>query len=81
MNDFDFNRITSEKPKKKEHHGKGVFEHREEKGFPHRCKKCGYEEADVADLGISYSDESAKFLFRCKKCGYVERYAEGSSNN
>jgi len=78
--DFDFNKITSERAKKKERLGKGVSENNEEKGFPNKCKKCGHEESDVADLGISWSDESSRFLFRCKKCGYVERFAEGPSN-
>jgi DNA-directed RNA polymerase subunit M/transcription elongation factor TFIIS len=71
----------SEKSKKKAEFGKGVFENRSNTpGFPNKCKKCGYSESEVVDLGISFSDESSRFLFKCKKCGYVERYAEGSSN-
>lgn len=61
--------------------GEGVFENEEEKeGFPHLCGKCGNGEAEVFDLGASYSDESNIYLFKCKKCGHVERQAEGSGN-
>lgn len=61
--------------------GKGVFEKEMgAEGFPHKCGKCGYEEAEVYDLGASYSDESNIYLFKCKKCGYVGREAEGSGN-
>ena len=49
-------------------------------GFPHTCKKCGYAQADVTELGASYSDEADKFLFTCKKCGFTERQHDGSGN-
>lgn len=66
--------ISSEK-------GQGVLEKENEtEGFPHTCIKCGCEEADVSDLGASYSDESNIYLFRCRKCGYVGRDADGSGN-
>jgi len=60
--------------------GEGVLEKDETGGFPHKCDKCGCEEAEVFDLGASYSDESNIYLFKCKKCGYVSREAEGSGN-
>jgi len=68
----------SEKIKKPEEKGEGIFisEKFEEKGFPHICKKCRYEYADVVDLGSFYSDESNIRLFRCKKCDYVSRDAK-----
>ncbi|MEK6918162.1 MAG: hypothetical protein AABW51_04400 [Nanoarchaeota archaeon] len=50
-------------------------------GFPHKCKKCEHDFAEVIDLGVSYSDESSVLLFRCKKCSHVERDAFGTSNN
>ena len=60
--------------------GKGVLkEEKKGKGFPFRCEKCGYEYADVADLGASYSDEASVFLFKCRKCGHVTRDVYGSS--
>ena len=83
-----FNRISdskissTEKIKKPEKKGKGIFDKREleEKGFSHTCKTCGYKYSDVVDLGAPYSDESNVYLFKCKKCGYVERDAYGSGN-
>ena len=65
----------------KEKKGEGVAEKDpNEKGFPHTCKKCGHEFADVVDLGVFYSDESSVYLLKCKKCGNTERDAYGSSN-
>ena len=61
--------------------GEGVLENEKEQGFPHNCKKCGYDQSDVQDLGASYSDESNVYLFKCKKCGYVTRQADGTGNN
>lgn len=76
----DYKIISIEKIKKKEEKGKGTFipEKFEEKGFPHICKKCRYEYADVVDLGSSWADESNIYLFKCKKCSYVTRDAYGS---
>jgi len=71
---------VSEKGRRKQKVGKGVAEAVVEKGFPHICKKCGFGECEVYDLGASWSDESNIYLFKCKKCGFVERQADGSSN-
>lgn len=72
----------SEKIKKIEK-GEGILNLEQDdmdKGFPHKCKKCNNDFADVVDLGISYSDEAGVFLFKCKKCGNVERDAFGTGN-
>jgi DNA-directed RNA polymerase subunit M/transcription elongation factor TFIIS len=37
------------------------------------CKKCGYDKAQVLDLGIFYSDEDNLILLKCGKCGFSER--------
>ncbi|MBT3405250.1 hypothetical protein HN832_04710 [archaeon] len=61
--------------------GKGVAKDLEiDQGFPHLCKKCGHEFAEVTDLGVFWSDESSVYLFKCKKCHNTEREAYGSSN-
>jgi DNA-directed RNA polymerase subunit M/transcription elongation factor TFIIS len=61
--------------------GEGAAEkNKSDKGFPHKCNKCGYEFAEVTDLGVFYSDESSIYLFKCKKCENTERDAYGSSN-
>jgi hypothetical protein len=58
--------VFSEKTKKIEK-GEGIFENNDNTlGFPHKCPKCGHEEADVVDLGAPYSDEYNIFLFKCK---------------
>lgn len=73
---------TSEKILKKQEVAKGVFspEKYQEEGFPHPCKKCGFDYAEVVDLGAPYSDESNIYLFKCKKCGYIERQHDGTGN-
>jgi 8-oxo-dGTP pyrophosphatase MutT (NUDIX family)/Zn ribbon nucleic-acid-binding protein len=72
--------VFSEKTKKIEK-GEGILENNNEiSGFPHKCPKCGHDEADVVDLGAPYSDESNIYLFKCKKCGHVKRQADGSGN-
>ena len=70
----------NEKPKKVEV-GQGVLTDKHEgNGFPHICKKCNHDLADVHDLGAMYADESNIYLFKCKKCGYVERQSDGTGN-
>lgn len=76
----DYKIIASERYNSKSNVGGGILKVENKEGFPHKCKKCGYEECEIEDLGASYSDESNIYLFKCKKCGYVERQAEGSSN-
>ena len=80
INIIDSKTSFTEKIKKPEERGKGILvpEKSEEKGFPHICKKCRYEYADVIDLGSSWADESNIYLFKCKKCGHVSRDAYGS---
>lgn len=66
------------KKQDREVNGVLILEKFKEGGFPHKCKKCGYEYADVTDLGSSWADESNIYLFKCKKCGNVTRDAYGS---
>jgi len=37
------------------------------------CKKCGYDKAQILDLGVFYSDEDNLILLKCGKCGFSER--------
>lgn len=73
---------ASEKQAKVAEVGKGVAKDSdfETEGFPHKCKKCGHENADVVDLGAPYSDEANIYLFRCKKCKHIERQHDGTGN-
>jgi DNA-directed RNA polymerase subunit M/transcription elongation factor TFIIS len=41
--------------------------------YNHKCKRCGYNKAEVFDLGAQYSDENELIMLKCGKCGYTER--------
>ena len=43
------------------------------------CKKCGYDKAEIIDMGIFYSDEDNLILLKCGKCGYSERIGRKTS--
>ena len=75
------NIISNEKIPPQTKKGKGIAKpENDTKGFPHKCKKCKHEFAEVTDLGIFYSDEASIHLYKCKKCGNVERESYGSGN-
>ncbi|MBR9702068.1 hypothetical protein GOV13_04045 [Candidatus Pacearchaeota archaeon] len=66
--------ITSEKMKKPEKRGKGSVEDKDVFAtYEHVCEKCGYDKAEVIDMGIFYSDEDNLILLKCGKCGWSER--------
>jgi DNA-directed RNA polymerase subunit M/transcription elongation factor TFIIS len=68
------NLISNEKMQKQEEKGKGVGENKNIfADYPNICKKCGYDKAQVLDLGIFYSDEDNLILLKCGKCGFSER--------
>jgi len=46
--------------------------------YKHKCEKCGYEKAEIQDIGVQYSDEDNVMLVKCGKCGFVERIGEAS---
>ncbi len=73
--------LTFAQPQEREQKGEGVLKEESSlAGFPHICKKCGYGECDVVDLGPPISDESNVYLYRCKNCHFVERQADGTGN-
>ena len=41
--------------------------------FDHKCKKCGYDKAEILELSASYSDEDNVTKMKCGKCGFVEQ--------
>ena len=68
---------------KVEEKGEGIIEHSKEiieNTFPHICRKCGHNGAEVIDVGVKVSDEAGIYLFRCAKCSFTERQADGSCN-
>ena len=64
---------TTEKLKQK-FVGQGVVDGKNELAdYEHKCKKCGYDKAQIVDMGIFYSDEDNLILLKCGKCGNSER--------
>jgi len=41
----------------------------------HICKKCGYDRAELIEIGAMYGDEEDIVRYKCGKCGYVEQLA------
>ncbi len=72
---------AGEKLRAKEEVGTGIAVPLETRGFPHTCKKCGYDECEPTQINAPYSDESDIYLYKCKKCGFVERQADGTGNS
>ena len=65
---------SSEKIQNEKEKGQGVS--KEENllaNYKNICKKCGYEKAQILDMGIFYSDEDNLILLKCGKCGFSER--------
>ena len=50
-----------------------IFENKIEGGFNFSCKKCGFDKAEVKELGEILNNEKSVTLFTCLKCGNVER--------
>jgi len=74
--------VTSERQERKPRIGRGIAQQENSlDGFPHICSKCGYDKADITDLGAPYGDESNIYLLKCKKCGHTERQTDGTSNS
>ena len=42
------------------------------------CKKCGYDKAQIIDIGAFYSDEDHITFLKCGKCGFSERVGKVS---
>ncbi len=41
--------------------------------YDHKCKRCGYEKAELIEISASYSDEDNTYRMKCGKCGFVEQ--------
>jgi len=42
-------------------------------GYAYSCGNCGFDKADVKDLGEMLGNEKSVTLFTCLKCGAVDR--------
>jgi DNA-directed RNA polymerase subunit M/transcription elongation factor TFIIS len=56
-----------------------VKEENEYANYKNKCKKCGYEKAQIIDMGVFYSDEDNLIFLKCGKCGYSERIGKRTS--
>ena len=65
--------VETEKIPKKAAVGEGVVSSINEFAtYSHKCEKCGYNKAQVVDMGQWYSDEDNVVVLRCGKCGWAE---------
>ena len=65
---------SEEKSRKIEAKGKGAIDDKNILAtFPHQCKNCGHDKAEVIELGVWYSDEAGNVLYKCGKCGKTEQ--------
>ena len=65
-----------EKPQK----GKGAVDGKNQLAtFPHLCKRCGYDKAQVIEMGVWYSDEAGVVRYKCGKCGLTEQDKESNT--
>ena len=70
----------SEKINNKGDMGKGIK--KDENSFAtykNTCKKCGYDKAQILDMGIFYSDEDNLILLKCGSCGFSEKIGRKTS--
>ncbi|HTY44305.1 MAG TPA: hypothetical protein VMC80_03610 [Patescibacteria group bacterium] len=71
---------SSEKIEKEEDRGGGISKDKNILAtYKHKCSQCGYDKAQILDLGIFYSDEDNLIMLKCGKCGYCERIGRKTS--
>jgi len=73
--------VTShEKIEPEEERGEGVKKDKNEfANYTNICPKCGYNKAQILDMGVFYSDEDNLILLKCGKCGFCERVGRKTS--
>jgi len=80
IKDLGINLEATESIKKKKLVGTGIIDDKNIYAtYPHKCKKCGHDKAQVIDLGIWYSDEAGVIRFKCGKCGFAEQTADSNT--
>ncbi len=53
--------------------GEGVINEEIGEGNMHICKKCGFDKAEIIDLGERDTNESGVYIYKCLKCRHCER--------
>ena len=62
---------SNEKLKESEEKGQGIKKDSNEFAtYKNTCRKCGYNKAEIIDVGVLYSDEDNLILLKCGKCGF-----------
>lgn len=46
--------------------------------YPHKCKKCCFDRAQLISKGVWYTDEDEVIEYVCGRCGFHEKASEGS---
>ncbi len=71
---------SSEKEIHEEKRGEGVVKDINQRAtYDHLCKKCGYDKAEIIDIGVLISDEDNLILLKCGRCGFSERVGRKTS--
>ena len=71
--------VKSEIHKKSEKANGVVSEENTSACFGHKCKKCGFDKAELIDMGVFISDEDNLVFIKCGKCGFKERVGRRTS--
>ncbi len=67
-------KLTEKRQEPKEKKGEGVADERNVLAVhKHTCSKCGYDKAEIIELGVWYTDEDHNVLYRCGRCGHTEK--------
>lgn len=77
---LDGDLTSKEKIAKKPDKKQGIIEHGNIFAtFDFKCKKCGYDKAEVIERQPYISDEDSLTFLRCGKCGFTQKLARKTS--
>lgn len=67
---------SNEKIKKKSEKKSGVVEHKNIYAtYDFKCKKCGYDKAEIIERQLYITDEDSLTFLKCGKCGFTQQLA------
>ena len=66
--------LCSEENMKKDKKHTGIVKGENEfANYPHQCKKCGFDKAELIFIQPMYTDADYIIRYKCGKCGYTEQ--------
>lgn len=66
--------LFSEEKMKKDEKQKGIVNGQNEFAtYPHQCKKCGFDKAEIIIMQPMYTDADYIIRYKCGKCNYTEQ--------